>query len=1182
VTTAVPDELLEAVSASDDDREVVEAIRARLRGLLEHESRGGAVLELRRLAATLRAVGSALERHAAQGAGRQTEAVVGDAGWWLARLARSVAVGEPRGAGPLPVRTEDELDELLAARGAGEPRPSGLAGGALPATLRAAESLRLWRLVLDETASHGAHEIDRGAPLPEALAGDVRDAVVIARAARSRLAAGLGLAWLADHEAATADERGAGSPWGAIALAARALDRDELNDAEGALQAAATAWPGQPEPLLGLALVAERRELWSDAAGFFQQAAALCAGASDPLARLRAAISWLRPGAAGEPAGAYLSLAKVSQERGVEPGVVVDLLDRGLSASAPDGSPWSLDGRVMRAGLLEHGKAPGAGEALASAADAYERAGRYDLAVDLTRRAIAAGNSAAVTAWHLVERMRLADLASQQRFAEVVATWESGRSRELPSRDTAWALLTRALASDLYRGPRRRDELAATLLFGEWAVLLNDGDGQLWAFLARFYRTVCCELTAVHASRRALALSPGSTLALEESAAILANLGLSEQALATLARLDGWPGDRAWRDEVRGYLYANLGRDEDALAVLGAGASWSAPVLAAVLWRLGHEDRARETYRQVYADPARPANLRAIAAIWLGEPELAEQVLASQSIEADDDPTEVMTARTWVAAALGRWDDADALWTQALGLLRVPRHVTLLTAELRDTLGLLARGGGAVEAARRGAAWAARLADRAATFAAEFTLDDEAAARREREELAGRMRGTPYEGFAAVRALREAADTGAVTEAAGRVTAEVHEYAYEVTRSRAGVLVGDGDAALARDELDVAARCYERAGALADLPDLGVRRCWVAAVARRDVAAVDALAERVVWGDPAAVLAGLCARLSIVQGWRAVLAFDAAGRATGNHAWRALAEHCGRHVARSLEVTGDATLPPALALEIPAGAFRELSNDHPLITASLPAARRELMERFGVAAPPSRVTHGAAGVLRVLVDGIAVRRVELSAVDDEAATAALVAREAQGVVAEHAARWLDAQRIDEAIARWPRVARAAVTRGSSPWFGDVAYRPRLLAAFQAAARERLPSAALGEAMGRQDSEPAEPSVFAVIRNARALRRDWLRDELLVGRVLVTLPVDLEATLLPAITEEGLRDGTFAIEVARRDSLMRLAAVASGGEPCALRVRDPGVRFVVALILATMARVVPVFAEEELG
>ena len=1162
-----PAEIRDVLAAIDDNLRRLDDV-AGWAGALDRAQRDELRSDLHRMAAAIAAIARAFDEVAGRAAvaDRRAHDPAGpqEAPWFEA-LARGLATGDA------------ERVRGLAQAASVDP---GIAAGIAvwldeASPTRDGELLHLWAQL---RAAPGWPAADSGAA--------VYEAPLIAWAYEARLYALTGLGWLADDATAQVERLGPRTLWAQLARAARDLDRGELDDAEASYQTAAMRWPASPESHAGLAAIAEARGFWTDAQRSYEHIAGLCAPAPVPLDRLRAALFWVRSTrrASADATGALVALANHPQLRADRP-LRRRALELAIAGDCPAGAPWLLDARVALAELLERDADPAAGRAFADVASSYLGSHHYERAVQFSRRAIAAGKTDAVAYWTLADDLRLCDLSEPGRVEEAVAVWQSGFALERPSHATWWALLARAMLGDVYRGPDRAEQVAAAVFHGEWAAAMVGDSAVCWAYLARFYRTVNADCTALALVERAAEQAPASTLVRDEHAAALASVGRSREALDVLesrAATATGEADLAWIRSVQGYVLANLGDDRAALAVLQRGSEpWVAPVVAQVMRRLGDRDGADRLCREIWGDATRSAVTRAAAAIYVGEAVAGEQLLDRAPPDPTDDPHDVAAVRVWLRAAQRDWDGAERWFAAALDAIRVPRQVAMIAAELRDAVALL--GGGDGEAAGRAAEWQRRIDERARAI--DVGPGAITAERARAERL---LAGTRHAGFSALTALREARKPGSVAAAAARLRASTPGLGEAVIASVAGAWAARGDAALAAHDGNTAAELYARAAALADSAALRVRRAWLAASgwlsALSGPAAAVPAAEPIT-AELEAAVGELVDQLPVRRAWLAIAALERAGRDTGNAAWAQLAGVARGRAARALDVAGSPSPPAPVVLEIPRDAPGPIST-------AWSAAQSELSALVGFRIAPAQV-RDAAGALRILIDGLAAPIAPAAggaatAGDRSAIQAALHA--AGAIERGQLPRWIDVDRANQAIASWGGAEAGAASEpvpgaaqlivpGTGSWYGEAGALPVLLAVLQAAARERIPSRAVGEALVRGGDAP---SVYQTIRRARAACHDWLRERVLAGRTAVPLLPAIEAAVVAEIERDpaGLDRGAVVFGPDRRSFVDYIWAAARDRAGAFLVARDPRVRFAVALIAAARPGFVPVVSEEE--
>jgi tetratricopeptide (TPR) repeat protein len=299
----------------------------------------------------------------------------------------------------------------------------------------------------------------------------------------------------------------------------------------------------------------------------------------------------------------------------------------------------------------------------ADAVTAYCEAGRFygwdretDAAALALQRAITLDPLHVESYWYLADVHLTSSYLAQPPYADGAAiqkaleAWNRGTAVRRPDIATSWAYVTRALISEQLA--RVRDAERVTLWWEgagylERALILDHTDPFRWAFLSRLHRLLGNEACAVHATREALARNPDDAAALEERAAVLANVGDFEEAEDCIDRRLAQDASNVWARGVKAFLhlhrkdYASAIRFIDEALAADPQSLWNLDVRATCSFLSGDLETARAYRERIWQryTPALAADDRricAMAAYHLGRYDDAIAVLeplASEAVE---------------------------------------------------------------------------------------------------------------------------------------------------------------------------------------------------------------------------------------------------------------------------------------------------------------------------------------------------------------------------------------------------------------------------------------------------------------------------------------------------------------------------------------------------------------------
>jgi tetratricopeptide (TPR) repeat protein len=257
--------------------------------------------------------------------------------------------------------------------------------------------------------------------------------------------------------------------------------------------------------------------------------------------------------------------------------------------------------------------------------------------------------------------------------------WDRGAARaaEISAHETApatphsflasWAYITRArISSQLALVPKanRWDWYWEGLVYLERGLLVNNYGTQRWALLANLHRTLENNYCARRASAQALDYGQEAVEALDERAAILANLGEWKEAETTIDKRRSLQ-PHPWADGTKAFILAGKKQYPAALELITQVAQvtpedlWTRLLLAYCYRRLGRWAEARGEYRWVWEQRQDPryANFQS---------SFAQAGYALATLEPDDGP-----AASW-QVQMDELNETIALYNNMLDRLDSP------------------------------------------------------------------------------------------------------------------------------------------------------------------------------------------------------------------------------------------------------------------------------------------------------------------------------------------------------------------------------------------------------------------------------------------------------------------------------------------------------------------------------
>jgi tetratricopeptide (TPR) repeat protein len=313
--------------------------------------------------------------------------------------------------------------------------------------------------------------------------------------------------------------------------------------------------------------------------------------------------------------------------------------------------------------------------------------------MDLLSRASALDATHVGTYWLLSNAWFARSSSDPDGLRKSLDFWNRGAALQLPDASSSWAYVLRALICDESTRTDDAHRFAywwQGIVFIERAILLNDTDAVRWANLGRLYRMLESEAAALHATAQAYQRDPENTTVLEERAAVLANTGMSDEALKLIDVRLGKDDANIWAKGVRAYIlmhqqaYAAALAQIDEVIALEPGSIWNLDVRAACCKMLGDADGARAAYERILAslsDNAVSDDVRtcAWAAFNLGQIDRAE-ALIEKSVLAEDDGG--MRLRGLCHLSAGRVSRGEELLLCGIARSNLRELAELLTMDL--------------------------------------------------------------------------------------------------------------------------------------------------------------------------------------------------------------------------------------------------------------------------------------------------------------------------------------------------------------------------------------------------------------------------------------------------------------------------------------------------------------------
>ncbi len=394
-----------------------------------------------------------------------------------------------------------------------------------------------------------------------------------------------------------------GRPYAALGSLMRALEN--RNEATNYFKQSIERSPDQPEGYVGMGLLCEDRKLWTKADEWYNKALDALEDEADPQSEL---VKLLAPGSGNLY---YLMAQRLQNEKDFTQAlqVVNRALELGLHSEEkyPERRAYWLKGE-----LLEQLKQP------VEAADAFHEAGKSYYWSQETEKALEAFQKVhdldaehKANYWYLADTILLASYQTKspdeilRGIRNSLKGWEEGQKKQ-PPEELGWPLITRARISERFTdiNENRAAPYWQAVIYLERAVALRDSWSSWWSDLARVYRNLSMEATALRATDRALEIDPEDVYSLEEKAASLANWGRYEESLDLIDRRLA-KGPSSWALGIKCFLLIFEKQYESASEQVRKALEsepenvWYIYMLGCCLFWLDRFDEARPVFERV-------------------------------------------------------------------------------------------------------------------------------------------------------------------------------------------------------------------------------------------------------------------------------------------------------------------------------------------------------------------------------------------------------------------------------------------------------------------------------------------------------------------------------------------------------------------------------------------------------
>jgi tetratricopeptide (TPR) repeat protein len=375
----------------------------------------------------------------------------------------------------------------------------------------------------------------------------------------------------------------------------------ELDRAQESFTRAIQISPQLPDGYIGTALLCEDRHWFHRALDWYDDAI-------DAAGEVPVFGQLLAPA----PGGLYWQLARRLRKQ--DPARALDAIDRALergvrwSHEHPERKPLADRGAILE--VL--GRSEEAAEAYFESGRRYSWLENQRKARQLLEKACRLDPMHPIAHWQLAESLRVLSYGRTAPFVipELVELsrkrWETGSAVRSPDASTAWAYLSRALLNEQrWKLDKDPEVLWESLVFLECALLLSESYATAWAYLGQYHRILGNFESALHATEQALSIDPMDLGALEQRAAVLADVGRyaeAEQAVdRRLERAEEW-----WAITIKAYVLLRTDRVEEALELAERAISAVSDdqryrsLRALCLDVLGQVDRSKEDCRWIW------------------------------------------------------------------------------------------------------------------------------------------------------------------------------------------------------------------------------------------------------------------------------------------------------------------------------------------------------------------------------------------------------------------------------------------------------------------------------------------------------------------------------------------------------------------------------------------------------
>lgn len=352
-----------------------------------------------------------------------------------------------------------------------------------------------------------------------------------------------------------------------------------LGDSDRALplyQRAIALSPKSPDGYIGLGLLSEAHGAWDEATDWYEEAIEAVGEVKD----IEVALSKLLAPVSGN---LYLQLARMLKKesperslRAVERAITLGIKHDG---QYPERLGYRLKGEILE----DLKRKTEAAEAFFEAGRRFTLRNELQIAVELLTHAVELDGRITAIYWDLAHALLLKSSRSDPPYVDEetldasVHALEAGMQLKPSSSELSWVYFERALINQQRASLPGEDRWSlwwGAIAYLERALLLNEKDAYSWAFLGRYHRFLETNANALEVTKKAIEYDPTNLSALEERAAILANVGkfsspegaapVDEGAEAMIDRRQAIEKS-GWVDAVKVYVLLHMERYEDAL-----------------------------------------------------------------------------------------------------------------------------------------------------------------------------------------------------------------------------------------------------------------------------------------------------------------------------------------------------------------------------------------------------------------------------------------------------------------------------------------------------------------------------------------------------------------------------------------------------------------------------------------